>query len=89
MKHYCQPQVILYLYSFTVDRPQLANICNKEASKIAGHAVFEISCSLTLTYQISLATEKSPVWDEYLTSYKTFPTPKNWLTMSFKQKRNH
>jgi hypothetical protein len=63
--------------------------CNKEASKTAGYDIYEISCSLTLTYQISMATDKSPIWEENLTSYKTFPTPKNWSTMSLKQKKAH
>ncbi len=60
--------------------------CNAEASKNAGHKVYELSCNFSVLYSIMIASDVSPVWNDTPASFPSDPTPDNWATLPLAEK---
>jgi RHS repeat-associated protein len=65
----------------------LENSCQCACSKKKGR--FELSCKLDIGYYISIATQDSSVWEDAPPSFPSYPTPPDWDSLSYREKKAH
>ncbi|MFA7172230.1 MAG: RHS repeat-associated core domain-containing protein [Kiritimatiellia bacterium] len=65
----------------------LENSCGCSCNKNTGK--YELTCELDIGYYISIATKVSSVWDEAPRGYPSIPTPPNWDSLIYRQKKQH